>query len=388
VRTLYFDYNSTTPLDPLVRAAMRPFLEAEFGNPSSVHHVGRRARAALDEARERTARVLACKPGEVMFTSGGTESNNAAILGAARLRRETGRHLITSAVEHHAVLNCFEHLHRREGFQLTLLPVDQAGRVDPSDLERAFRPDTALVSIMAANNETGTLQPVAELGRLCRQRGILFHTDAVQWFGKLPLKRVEEFNADLVSLCGHKLHGPKGVGALFIRSPLRLEPLLFGGPQEGEHRAGTENVAACVGLADALGRFISPPVFPPRQMENLTASLASLLRAVPGLEFRGALDQRLPNTLALTVTGCDSSSMLAALDLEGICASSGSACSAGSVTPSHVLRAMGVSPTLASSFLRFSLGRDSEADQVALVAEALLRIVERIRRAGKSASPL
>src|SRR5439155_8090009 len=210
MRSIYFDYNATTPLDPLVRQAMLPFLDEIFGNPSSVHHIGRKARAALDEARERAATVLGCKPGEIVFTSGGTESNNLAIFGTARLLRNKGRHLITSPVEHHGVLRAMEHLREKEGFELSLLPVDKHGLVDPDDLAKAIRPDSTLVSVLAANNETGAIQPVAELGAVCRRHGVPFHTDAVQWFGKLPFSTIHQFNADLVSLCAHKFHGPKG----------------------------------------------------------------------------------------------------------------------------------------------------------------------------------
>jgi cysteine desulfurase len=381
--TLYFDYNATTPLDPAVRDAMQRFFSDDFGNPSSVHHVGRRARAALDDVHERVAGVLGCRAGEVLFTSGGTESNNAAILGVARGLREKGRHLITSPVEHPSVLKCFEHLGRREGFEVTQLRVDSDGRVDPDDLQRAFRPDTVLVSVMAANNETGTLQPVDELGRRCRERGVLFHTDAAQWLGKIPFRGVDPFRADLLSLCAHKFHGPKGAGLLFIRSPLRLEPMLFGGPQEADRRPGTENLAACAGLTEALERFVRVPVFPTAQLEALRTSLAAGLELIPGLEFRGSRTQRLSNTLGFTVDGCDSLSLLAALDLEGICASSGSACSAGSLSPSHVLQAMGVSPAAAGCFIRFSLGRGSTAAEVAAVCSVLPKVVARIRQANK-----
>ncbi|MBI3877714.1 MAG: cysteine desulfurase, partial [Verrucomicrobia bacterium] len=251
MRTIYFDYNATTPLDPAVREAMLPFLGDVFGNPSSVHHVGRRARALLDDARDRAAHVFSCKPSEIIFTSGGTESVNLAIFGTARLLRDKGRHLITSAVEHHAVLHACQYLARREGFELTVLPVNAEGRVSVDDLARALRPDTVLVSVQAANNETGTLQPVAELGALCRVRGVLFHTDAVQWFGKEQFANIHQFNADLVSVCAHKFHGPKGVGVLFIRSPLHPDPILFGGGHENERRAGTENLAGIVGLTEA-----------------------------------------------------------------------------------------------------------------------------------------
>ena len=237
MQTVYFDYNATTPLDSQIREAMLPFLGEVWGNPSSVHHVGRQARAQLDDARERAARVLGAKASEIVFTAGGTESANLAILGAARLLKPKGRHIITSTIEHHAVLRCCELLSQREGFDVTYLPVDREGLISPDSLAGAIRLDTIMVSIMAANNEIGTIQPVAELGAICRQRGVIFHTDAVQWFGKEPFESVKQFNADLVSICGHKIHGPKGAVALFVKSPLHPAPILLGGRQENERRA-------------------------------------------------------------------------------------------------------------------------------------------------------
>ena len=242
MRTVYLDYNATTPLDTQVREEMLPFLGNFFGNPSSIHHVGRKARAFLDDCRDRVSRLWKCKPSEVVFTSGGTESNNLAICGSARLLKAKGRHLITSAVEHHAVLHTFEYLVNKEGFELTTLPVDADGLVDPQDLADAIRHDTILVSVMAANNETGAIQPVAELGSICQEQEVLFHTDAVQWFGKEPFNSIDQFNANLVSICGHKFHAPKGVGALYIKSPLLPDPIFFGGGHENERRAGTENM--------------------------------------------------------------------------------------------------------------------------------------------------
>jgi cysteine desulfurase len=381
VRSIYFDYNATTPLDPLVREAMLPFLDETFGNPSSIHHLGRKARATLDEARERTARVLGCKPGEITFTSGGTESNNLAILGTARLLRSKGRHLITSPVEHHAVLHCFEHLVRQEEFQLSLLPVDQHGVVNPDDLKRSLRSDTTLVSVMAANNETGAVQPIAELGRICREHGVFFHTDAVQWFGKMPFADIHQFNADLVSICAHKFHGPKGAGALFSRSPLLPAPLFFGGGHENERRPGTENLPSIVGFTESLERFITQPVFSSEKLVPFSACLSQAAASIDGVFIRSQAPCRLANTVAFTVSSCDSISLLAALDLEGICASSGSACSAGSLTPSHVLSAMGVPADLANSFVRFSLGRESSADEIESVASILPVVINRVRSA-------
>ncbi len=382
VKTIYFDYNATTPLDAAVRDVMLPYLDEVFGNPSSVHHVGRRARALLDDARDRVASLWGSKPSEVVFTSGGTESANLAVFGVARLLRHKGRHIITSAIEHHAVLHCCEYLVKNEGFEATYLPVNLEGRVSVESLAAAFRPDTILVSIMAANNETGTVQPVPELGALCQERGVIFHTDAVQWFGKEPFARISQFNADLVSLCAHKIHGPKGAGALFIKSPLRLDPILFGGRHENERRAGTENLAGSIGLTEALERFVRTPVFAQDRLLPLTQKLISLVHKLEGdgAVFRGSLTQRLCNTVAFTVRGCDSIALLAGLDLEGICASSGSACSAGSLEPSHVLSAMDVEKEAANALIRFSLGRDSSLAEVQRVEEVLPEIIGRVQR--------
>ena len=382
MQTVYFDYNATTRLDPQVREAMLPYLGEVFGNPSSVHHVGRRARALLDDARDRVAHVWHCRPSEVVFTSGGTESNNLAVLGAARLLREKGRHIVTTSIEHHAVLHPCEYLRKKEGFDVTYLPVDGEGRVSPDDVAHALRSDTVLVSVMAANNEIGTLEPVAEIGALCRERGVLFHTDAVQWFGKEPFMNIEQFDADLVSICAHKFHGPKGAGALYIRSPLHPDPILFGGGHENERRAGTENLAAVIGFTEALERFAPEPVFPKERLTVLTNKLLRLLDSLrpTGVEFRGSRSQRLANTVSFTVAGVDSITLLAALDLEGICASSGSACSAGSLEPSHVMLALGVAKDTANCLARFSLGRESTEADVIKVEEALPRIIVQARR--------
>jgi cysteine desulfurase len=376
---IYFDCNATTPLDPQAREAMLPFLGSLFGNPSSIHHVGRLTRSFLDDARDRVAQFWQCKPSEVIFTSGGTESNNLAVFGAARLLRDKGRHLITSRIEHHAVLHCFQYLEKREGFSVSFLPVNHEGVVSPDDLAKAIRPDTTLVSIMAANNETGALQPVAALGDICRARGVLFHTDAVQWFGKEPFDSIHQFNADMVSVCSHKFYGPKGAGALFMRSPLRADPILFGGGHENERRAGTENIAGIAGFTEALTQFVKPPVFPSHTLRPLTVWLAERVCSLDGVVFRGPPLQRLANTAAFTVAGCDSTTLLAGLDLMGICASSGSACSSGSLEPSHVLLAMDVEKSLANSLVRFSLGRDSTLEEVETVADAFLHVIKRAR---------
>ena len=382
-RTIYFDYNATTPLDPAVREAMLPFLGDVFGNPSSVHHVGRRARALLDDARDRVASLWQCRSSEVVFTSGGTESVNLAIFGAARHRRDRGRHILITGVEHHAVLHACEYLANKEGFEVGCLPVGPDGILDPGALVRSIRPDTVLVSVMAANNETGAIQPVAEAGRICRERGVLFHTDAVQWFGKETVASIHQFNADLVSVCAHKFHGPKGAGALFIRSPLLPDPILFGGGHENERRAGTENLAGIMGFTDASERFVRSPVFAREKVGPLTARLRAALDEMSdlGVTVRGTGEQALANTVAFTVRGTDSAALLAALDLEGICASSGSACTSGSVEPSHVMLAMGVPRDEANALVRFSLGRENTMDEVERVLEMLPDLIRRARQA-------
>lgn len=380
MRTIYFDYNATTPLDPGVREAMLPFLDGIFGNPSSVHHVGRQARSLLDDARDRAAGVLHCNPSEIVFTSGGTESNNLAIFGASRLLKPKGRHIITSVIEHHAVLHCVQYLAKKEGFEVTYLPVSRDGLVSPEDLAKAIRPDTILVSVMAANNEIGSIQPVAELGAVCQKHGVLFHTDAVQWFGKEPVNSAHRFNADLVSICAHKFHGPKGAGALFIKSPLLPDPLIFGGGHENERRAGTENLASIIGLVEALERFAPTPVFSREKLLPLSNRLISLVDRLEGVHFAGSRDARLANTVSFLVEGTDSIALLAGLDLEGICASSGSACSAGSLEPSHVILGLGVERKLANSLVRFSLGRESTLEEIEFTETVLPKIIKRARR--------
>lgn len=385
--SIYFDYNATTPLDPVVREAMMPFLGEIWGNPSSVHHVGQKARAFLDEFHERSAKVLRCKPSEVIFTSGGTESVNLAIFGTARLLKSKGRHLITSAIEHHAVLHSFRYLAKNEGFEVTVLPVDSEGLISADSLARAIRPDTTLVSLMAANNEIGTIQPVAEFGKICSARGVLFHTDAVQWFGKEPFDSIHQFNADLVSICAHKFHGPKGAGALFIKSPLHPDPILFGGSHENERRAGTENLASIAGFVAALENFVVTPVFSKDRLSLLSSRLIQAIDQISGLHFVGSRDKRLANTVSFVVEGADSISLLANLDLEGICASSGSACSAGSVEPSHVVSALAIKAELANSLIRFSLGRGSSVSEVEYVERVLPEIILRsqgLEKAGKT----
>ncbi len=319
----------------------------------------------------------------MVFTGCGTESNNLAVFGTARLRKDRGRHLICSAIEHHAVLHCYQYLESKEGFEVSYCPVDGEGRVDPEQLASLIRPDTQLVSVMAANNETGALQPIAAIGRLCRDRGVLFHTDAVQWFGKEPITSIHQFEADLVTVCAHKCHGPKGAGALFVRSPLLPERILFGGAHENERRAGTENLAGIVGLVEALERFARNPVFKTPAIEEGVLTCRRALGNMEGLRWLSPEADVLANTLTFTLEGADSIGLLAALDLEGICASSGSACSVGSLEPSHVALAMGASRAQANAMIRFSLGRENDPSSLAKMADRLPDILNRCRSTDK-----
>ena len=379
MRTIYLDYNATTPLDSEVKKVVMAALDEDWGNPSSVHHVGQRARALLDDARDRVAATLKCKPSEIIFTSGGSESTNLALFGVARLLRDKGRHIITSQVEHHAVLHPCEYLANNEGFEVTFLPVDSVGMVAVESVREALRPDTILVSIMAANNEVGTLQPYAEIGKLCSDKGVIFHTDAVQCFGKLPIPDIAHFHADLVSLCSHKFHGPKGAGLLYVKSPLLPHPILHGAAHENDRRAGTENLPAILGLAEAIVRFVPTPPFPDNKISLLADRLISGLDAIDAAFFLGERDPslRLFNTVSFFVEGSDSIALLSALDLEGICASSGSACSSGSVNPSHVVKAMGVNENGSNSLVRLSLGRSSSAEEIDFVLNALPCVIDR-----------
>jgi cysteine desulfurase len=287
-----------------------------------------------------------------------------------------GKHLITSAVEHHAVLHCFDYLEKKEGFSVTRLPVDTAGRVSPTDLKLALRADTILVSIMAANNEIGTIQPVAELGAICRERGVIFHSDAVQWFGKELFETIHQFNADLVAICAHKFHGPKGAGLLWIKSPLHPDPILWGGGHENERRAGTENLANIIGLVAALEKYVRPPVFPAAKMRELAGRLSAAIEKIEGCEIVSPDTNCLSNTVSFVVPGADGIGLLAGLDVAGICASSGSACSAGSLEPSHVITAIG-KKSAANALVRFSLGRDSTEEEIEQVNGLLPDIIHR-----------
>jgi cysteine desulfurase len=378
---VYLDNNATTPLHPDVLTAMLPHLGERCGNPSSVHAWGREARLALEAARASLARALGIGDKDcLVFTGGGTEADNLALLGVLAARGWSSRHLIVSAVEHHAVLRAADHLERL-GVAVTRLPVDRDGLLDPDDVRRALRPDTALVSLMHANNETGVLFPIAEIARICRERGVPLHTDAVQSFGKIPLG-VDSLGVDLLSVSGHKIHGPKGIGALYVRRGISVAPLIHGGGQERHRRAGTENVAGAVGLARAASLMQEELAGAADRVAGLRDRLESDLTAsVPGVRRNGHARRRLPHTSSLALDGVDAESLVVALDLEGIGVSSGAACSSGSVTPSHVLIAMGLPPDVAGASIRFSLSRWTSAGEIAEVVRAVPPIVERIRRA-------
>jgi cysteine desulfurase len=361
-RMIYLDYNATTPLLPEAFAAMRPYLETHFGNPSSIHATGREARAAIDDARDRVARLLGARPHEIIFTGGGTESDNLAILGLARHRAAQGKHLVTCSTEHHAVLHAFEHLQKREGFRVTFLPVDRFGRVTPEQVSESLTPETTLVSIMTANNETGTLQPVREIAAICRERGVLFHSDAIQSFGKEPLP-IGEFDA--MSLAAHKFGGPKGAGILLLRSGISIDRLQHGGSHENERRPGTENVAAIAGMAAAAELSLKKVEDDSAQQAQLRDQLwLGIRKAYPEAKLNGHPDLRLGNTLNVSFPGLDGEGLLIALDLAGIAVSSGSACMVGSVLPSHVLLSMGVPVDIAGSTVRFSLGKQTTEAEI------------------------
>lgn len=378
----YFDHAATTPLDRRVLGSMIPVLEEGWGNPSGIYREAQYARALLDQARDDVAGVLECSPSEVVLTSGGTESDNLAIRGAALARRHAGRHLITQATEHHAVLHVMEQL-EREGFELTVLGVDSDGVVDPDTLASAVREDTTVVSIMAANNEIGSLQPIAEIARAVKERNrrTIVHTDAVQAAGAVDI-RPDVLGVDLLSLTAHKIYGPKGAGALYVRRRTPLEPLQLGGGQEEERRAGTESVAQAVGLAKALELAESERAQRTEHASELRNRLwRELNERVHPIRLNGPADwsRRLANNLNVSFPGVEGESILLQLDLEGFAASSGSACSTGSTEPSHVLSAIGLDPDTAHSTVRLSLGQSNTAEQVDAIAAAIEQITARLR---------
>lgn len=378
---IYLDHAATTPLDPVVRDAVVTALENLPGNPSSLYAEGRAARDALDQARTQVADILAADPGEFVFTSGGSEGAALAIRGAAfAAAREGRRHLVTTAVEHHAVLHTVQLLARRHGFEATVVPVDAEGRVDPGAVVEAVRPDTALVSVMYANNETGAIEPVADIASALREHPILVHTDAVQAPGHLPID-IPTLGVDLLSIAAHKFYGPKGVGALFVRRGARLSPQIVGGSQERYRRAGTENVAYAVGLAVALERAEAERPAAAAHNARLRDRLIEGIAAIPGSRLNGPRRQRLPNNVNVCFAGVDSEALLLGLDAAGIAASSGSACTSASLEPSHVLLAMGIPPDLAAGSLRLTTGHGNTEAEIKRTLEVLRELVPRARRA-------
>jgi cysteine desulfurase len=375
---VYLDHNATAPLDPQVLEAMMPYLREEFGNASSIHQWGRRARTALEDSRAKIATLLGAEKDCVVFTGGGTEADNLAIKGVAWANQEKGKHIVTSTVEHHAVLHTCEFL-AKQGFEITFLPVDGKGRLDPEDLRKAIRPDTILITLMHANNETGILFPLREFGQIAREKKVFFHTDAIQTFCKVPLN-VEEDHVDLLSLSAHKIYGPKGVGALYIRKGTKMVAILHGGSQQRKRRPGTENVAGAVGFARAAELLFADQEKEGDRLAALRDQLQrNLAEKIPQVLLNGDPDHRLPGTLNMSFKFVEGESLILSLDMEGIAVSSGSACTSGSLEPSHVLLAMGIPHEVCHGSLRFSLGRGTTKEQIDYVLEVLPRIVARLR---------
>ena len=379
-RTIYLDHAATTPVNPKVVEAMLPYWTESYGNASSIHHKGREAADALETARQTVADVLGCKPREVIFTSCGTESDNLALRGVAFAQAERGRrHLITTAIEHHAIGHTIEQLVDKHGFEVTVLPVDPYGMVDPDDVGRALRDDTALVSIMYANNEVGTIQPLAEIGKITQAHDVPFHTDAVQAGGKLDLD-VDLLGVDLMSLSAHKFYGPKGVGVLYARRKVRFWTMQTGGAQERRRRAGTENIPYIVGLATALKLAYQDVESENRRLAALRDTLiAGVLERIPETLLTGHSTQRLPNSASFSFRFVEGEGILLNLDMLGVCGSSGSACASASLEPSHVLTAMGIPVEDAHGSLRLTLGKANTAKDVDYVLEHLAGIVQKLR---------
>ena len=384
--SIYLDHNATTPVRSEVFDAMEPFFRDRFGNASSIHRYGQDARAAVEEARARVAGLVNARPGEIYFTSGGTESDNLAIKGTAYARKACGNHIITTNIEHSAVLNSCAFL-EREGFEVTYLPVDEFGRVDPGQVEDALTDRTILVSIMHANNEIGTVQPVGEIGRIARARGVCFHTDAVQSAGKLPVD-VEAMGADLLSLSGHKIYGPKGVGAIYIRKGVEIEPTAHGGHHENDVRSGTENTVGIVGLGKAAELAAEERESEYRHLSGMRDDLEARIRVeIEGVRVNGHPQRRLPGTLNVSFPGAEGESLIMSLDLAGIAVSTGSACTSGAIEPSHVLLALGRDPRTALGSVRFSFGRDNTMGDVDCVMDRLPGIVARLREVSAAQVP-
>lgn len=380
---IYLDNAATTQLDEVVLEQMLPWLRERYGNASSVYQTGREARKAVEEARRQVARALNCTASEVFFTGSGTESDNWAIKGAAWAHQDKGRHIVSTAIEHHAVLHTL-HALEKQGFSVTYVPVNEFGRVSPEDIRDAMRDDTILVSVMAANNEIGTLQPIAQIGQIAKAQGVLFHTDAVQAVGAIPVD-VEDWQVDLLSLSAHKFHGPKGAGALYVRKGVRLEPLLHGGAQERNRRAGTENLPGIVGLGKAIELACEDIEGKAQAVTELRDMLiAGILANIPQVRLNGDPVHRLPNNVNISVRFVEGEALLLRLDLAGIAASSGSACTSGSLDPSHVLLAIGLPHEIAHGSLRLSLSKRTTREEI----EEVLRVLGEVVRKLREMSPL
>ena len=375
--SIYLDYNSTTPVDPRVLAAMMPYLAESYGNANSIHSAGQRARAAVDAARQSVADLLGAKSSEIVCTCGGTEADNLAIFGIVNPCDQPRKHVVTTAIEHHAVLNTAQAL-EKQGVDVTYVPVSREGIVDPEDIREAIRPETVLVSVMLANNEIGTIQPVEEIGRIAAEEDVYFHCDAVQAAGKMAID-VRKLGVDLLSISGHKLYAPKGVGALFVRSGTELGPLFFGGHHERDRRPGTENVPGIVGLGKAAELAMENLGADAARLAALRDRFESALLALSGVRVNGSASERVPNTSNLLFEAAGGESLVIALDLQGVMCSSGAACSSGAVEPSHVLTAIGLTPDQARSSLRFSLGRPTTEQEVDEAIRIIPPVLERLR---------
>ena len=375
---VYADNAATTRIAPQVLDAMLPYLKEEYGNPSTLYKLGREAKIAIEKSREQVAQVIGAKAEEIFFTGSGTEADNMALKGVLYGPAGKGKkHLITTKIEHHAVLHTAMAL-EKEGFQVTFLSVDKNGRVDLEELKQAITPDTALVSIMAANNEVGTIQPIEEIGKICREKGVLFHTDGVQAFGHMPLD-VNKMNIDLLSLSAHKINGPKGSGALYIRRGLGLRPVIEGGGQERNRRSGTENVAGIVGLGQAAQLAMETMEEESARLKALSKKLIDGVLQIPETILTGDPENRLPGACSFAISAIEGESLVLYLDMEGICTSTGSACSTGSLDPSHVLMAIGLSHEVSHGSLRVSLGRFNTEEEVDYIIETLPKVVEKLR---------
>jgi len=378
MKRIYLDHAATTPVHPEVLKAMLPYFTEKFGNASTIYFFGREAKAAIEGAREQFAKAIGADISEIIFMSGGTEADNNTIMGVAYANKKKGNHIITSKIEHHAVLETCHYL-EKEGFEVTYLPVDKDGLVNPEDVKKAIKKTTILVSVMFANNEIGVINPIKEIGKICREAGVYFHTDAVQALGSVPIN-VEEMNIDLLAVSAHKLYGPKGVGAMYIRKGVKCSSITHGGEQEKRRRAGTENVAGIVGFGKAVELAVRDL---PKESARLTTLRNRLIKglkeSIPEIVLNGHPEKRLPGNVNVAVKYIEGESMLLNLDMDGICASSGSACTSGSLEPSHVLKAIGVPVELAHGSIRFSLGKSTTEDDIITVLKVFPEIVERLR---------